>query len=178
MWTGNSIDVARWYAIQTKPKQEDRAECNLRAWNVETFAPKIRERRFNMTFGKTTYVTKLLFSRYLFAQFNASDMLHKVSFTRGVQKVIRFGLSPSPVDDEIIELMRSRRDEDGFIRISDELSPGDKVVISNGYLKDFVGIFERKINDQDRVAILLTTICYQGRVMIERDWVRRATQEI
>ncbi len=52
----NSIDVPRWYAIQTKPKQESRAECNLRAWNVETFVPKIRERRFNLAFGKPTYV--------------------------------------------------------------------------------------------------------------------------
>jgi transcriptional antiterminator RfaH len=173
MGTGNSIDVPRWYAIQTKPKQEDRAECNLRAWNVETFAPKIRERRFNTAFGKPTYVTKLLFSRYIFAQFVASEILHKVTFTRGVQAVVCFGASLIPVDNEIIDLLRSRRDEDGFIRIGEELSPGDKVVIRNGYLKDFVGVFERKINDQDRVAIMLTTIGYQGRVLIERDWVRK-----
>jgi hypothetical protein len=38
-------DGSCWYVIQTKPKQEDRADLNLRAWKIETFAPTLKERR-------------------------------------------------------------------------------------------------------------------------------------
>ena len=39
-------DIPFWYAIHTHPKQENRAESNLQAWNVETFIPRIRDCRF------------------------------------------------------------------------------------------------------------------------------------
>ncbi len=179
------VDIPRWYAIHTKPKQEDRADSNLRAWNVKTFTPKIREKRLNTFTGKPSYFIKPLFSRYIFAHFKASDLLYKVCFTRGVQNVVCFGGNPSSISDEIIELIQSRIDKDGFVCIEEEsspadsvvaeLSPGDRVVIEKGYLKNFVGIFEGKVKNRDRVAILLTTISYQGRVVLEREWVRKAS---
>lgn len=49
-------DVLRWYAIHTKPNQENRAEHNLRSWNVETFAPKFRRRCYRRYNGAETYV--------------------------------------------------------------------------------------------------------------------------
>lgn len=173
MTTENIIDVPQWYAVYTKPKQEERADSNLRAWNVKTFAPKIREKRLNPFTGRPTFITKPLFSRYIFAHFTASTLLHQVCFTRGVQGVVCSGGSPSPVDDDIIEFIKSREDEHGYVKLSEELLPGDKVIISQGHLKDFAGIFEGEISEQDRVAILLTTINYQARVVVERDQVRR-----
>jgi len=37
-------DRLPWYVIKTQPKQEVRAECNLKAWGVNTFHPRISER--------------------------------------------------------------------------------------------------------------------------------------
>ena len=37
--------LASWYAVLTKPKQEQRAETNLRAWDIEAFTPKFKDRR-------------------------------------------------------------------------------------------------------------------------------------
>lgn len=162
-----------WYVIHTKPKQEDRANFNLKAWNVETFAPKIKEPRRDASKGKLTYVIQHLFPLYIFARFRASDLLHKVCFTRGVHSVVSFGGDPCPVADDIIELIRSRSTEDGFIRLGDELKPGDKVIINRGNLKNFAGVLEGKVGDQGRVTILLTAVSYQARVTIEQDWVRK-----
>jgi transcriptional antiterminator RfaH len=173
MRTEGSFDVLHWYAIQTKPKQEERADRNLSAWRVETFTPRVRGQRLISGSGKLSHSAKPLFSRYIFARFKASNMLHKVCFTRGVQSVVCFGGIPSLVDDKIIEFMKSRRDKDGFVRLCDELSYGDKVMIMDGHLKDFVGIFEREMTGQERVSILLTTINYQGRVLIERAMVKK-----
>jgi len=33
---------SHWYALHTHLHQEDRAEDNLRAWNIELFSPKTR----------------------------------------------------------------------------------------------------------------------------------------
>jgi len=108
------------------PKQEDRAEDNLKAWSVETFNPKLRERRYNQYTGTPTYVKKSLFPRYLFARFNASDLLHKVHFTRGIHSVVSFGNGPTSVDDKIIDIIQLRVGEDGFVKIGDKLKYGDK----------------------------------------------------
>ena len=36
-------DSPLWYAVYTKPKEEERAESNLRAWGVKTLMPKFKE---------------------------------------------------------------------------------------------------------------------------------------
>lgn len=175
MRTLNLAHEARWYAIHTKPKQENRADSNLRAWNVETFAPKIIERSSNPFTGKPIYITKPLFSRYIFARFNAGELLHKVGFTRGVQNVVCFGGLPTAIDDEIITLIQSRRGEDGFIRMGEKFLPGDKVTINSRYFKDLDGVFEEEVNAHERVAILLTTINYQARVLIDKGWLKKVS---
>lgn len=166
-------DTPSWYVIHTKPKHEDRADFNLKAWNVETFAPKIKEPRRDFSTGRVTHVAKHLFPRYIFAYFRASELLHKVCFTRGVHSVVCFGGDPCPVAGEIIDLLRSRRSDDGFIHLGEELKPGDKVIINRGNLKNFAGVLEGKVNEQGRVTILLTAVNYQGRINIEHDWVRK-----
>ena len=34
-----------WYAVHTQPRQEDRADQNMKAWDIDTFLPRLRERR-------------------------------------------------------------------------------------------------------------------------------------
>ena len=166
-------DSWRWYAIQTKAQQEDRAESNLRAWGVETFVPRFRARRRGYYAGGSTYLIKSLFPRYIFARFDANVLLHKVNFTRGVQSVVRFGGTPAPVDDEVLAIMQARLGPDGFIKIGEELKAGDRVMIQDGPFKNFIGIFEREIGEADRVRILLTTISYQSHVTLDRALVRK-----
>jgi transcriptional antiterminator RfaH len=163
----------RWYVIHTKPKQEVRAASNLRAWNVETFTPQIRERRYGQYPLKPTSVIKPLFPRYIFAKFDIDKMYHKVYFTRGIHCLLCFGDGPVAIDDEVISLIQSQSGSDGFIQIGEELKLGDRVMIKDGYLKNLVGIFDEKVKDNDRISILLTTISYQSRVIVNRDMVKR-----
>ena len=169
-----TVDNSFWYAIHTHPQQENRAQSNLIAWEVETFCPKIKEHRLNQFSGATTYLTKPLFPRYIFARFNLDQFLHKVCFTRGVHNVVSFGGIPGPVEDEIIQLLQSRVDVDGLVRMGEEFRPGDKVILRSGMLNNLVGVFERQMNDSDRVMILLATINYQGHIIVERELVRKA----
>lgn len=161
-----------WYAIYTKPMAESRVESNLRAWGLETFAPKIKVRHDNQFTGKPVYVTRPLFPRYTFARFKLSGLMHKVIFTRGVQNIVSFGGHPAVTDDQIIELIKSQVDEQGYVRM-DALRPGDKVVIKGGPFKDLVGVFDSSLKDHERVSILLTTVNFQNRIIVGRDLVTR-----
>ena len=168
--TGNSLC---WYVVHTNPKQEGRVESNLRAWRVETFNPKLKVRRYS----KSTYLqvseTKPLFPRYIFARFEAGKLVSKVRFTRGVHCVVSFGNGPTPVGDEIIDLIRSRIGKDGFVNTEEEFKPGDKIKVSVGPLGEMVGVFERHVNDSRRVTVLLTAIGYQAHIMTEISSVKK-----
>jgi len=166
-------DVSDWYVIYTKPQQESRADSNLRAWNIETLAPKTREPRYNEFTGKPTYVTKFFFPRYIFARFNASAALHKVSFVRGVQSVVGFGAGPIPIDEEIINLIKARVGDDGFVKIGEQLAPGDQVAVGGGPVRDLIGIFEREVSAGERVHLLLTAAKYQCRLSVQRELIRK-----
>jgi transcriptional antiterminator RfaH len=166
---------SRWYALHTRPREESRASSNLLAWNVETFAPRFKECRRNQFTGKPTYTAKALFPRYIFARFPLS-MLHKVRFTRGVQSVVSFGGQYAPVEDEVIEVIRAQEADDGFVRVGEEFKAGDKVRIKEGPMRDLIGVFERELEDEARVMLLLTMLNYQAHVVVEREAVAKVQQ--
>jgi transcriptional antiterminator RfaH len=169
-------DITRWYVIHTHPKQEDRAGSNLRVLGIPIFDPKIRERRYNQFSIALTYVTKPLFPRYIFAQFKIHDLYHKVRFTRGIYSVVSFGEGPTPIAEEAIMLIRANIREDGFVRIDEEIRPGERVMVKDGPLKNFAGIFEREMKDTDRIRILLENVSYQAHIEIEKDRVKKASK--
>lgn len=165
----------RWYAVYTKPRQEDRATSNLRIQNIETCSPKVRETRFNALVGQRVQVIKPLFPSYIFARFDAATMLHKVWFTRGVHKVVSFGGNPVIVADEIIELIRQQMESEDFVKTGDDIALGDKVRIKGGPLSDFVGVFERNASAAKRIQLLLSAVNYQCRIDIDRDLIEKVS---
>src|SRR2546423_14850920 len=105
----------RWYAIHTHTKQETRAENNLLAWNVETFAPRYRSRRSNQFRSEPIFRIKPLFPCYIFARFDADDVSHKVRYTRGVRSIVSVGGWPVALDDALIDMMKAARGGGGAL---------------------------------------------------------------
>lgn len=172
------VPAPRWYVIRTGAKQEGRAIDNLSAWGVETFLPKIRCRRLNNFTGRATFVRGPMFPHYAFARFDATKLLHQVSYTRGVQSVLSFGGVPARVDDSIIGLIKSQIGDDGFVQIGDKLKIGDRVRITDGPLRDFVGVFDHRTNNTHRVAILLTAVSCQACVVIESTSIEKINANV
>ena len=165
-------DNRNWYAIHTHPKQEDRAESNLKAWHVETFAPWRKGRQMRRA-ATTAYSHQPLFPGYIFARFNVQQLLHKIRYTRGVHSIVSVGYQPAVVDDELINLMQSRCNEEGYVLMSGELKPGDEVIIKEGVFKGFVGIFERQMKDSDRVTLLLKAVTHRAQVIVGFDCLEK-----
>ncbi|HZI20299.1 MAG TPA: transcription termination/antitermination NusG family protein [Pyrinomonadaceae bacterium] len=165
-----------WYVIYTHAKQEARAANNLAAWGLETFFPRIREGR-GLTHKSASPIIKPLFPRYVFARFDANVLYQKVCFTRGVHSVVNFGGMPAAVDDEIIRLIESQLGPDGFVNLCEEFKPNERVIIKGGPLKNLVGIFLKEVNESRRVAVLLDAVSYQGRLIIEKEYVQRLSPQ-
>lgn len=165
----------RWYVVQSKPKQEVRADANLRRWGLDTVTPLIRESRLSHAAAQPSRISPL-FPGYLFARFPLS-LLAKVRLTRGVSNVVGFGEYATPVDDGVIELIRSRIDGDGFVRMA-EPQPGDSVRITHGPLRSLVGVFERELQGRDRVLVLLTALGAHTRVQLARLHIQKAVRTI
>jgi transcriptional antiterminator RfaH len=173
----NQIETnnSRWYAVHTHPKQERRAENNLKAWDVETFLPKMKDGRINEITGAQSKVIKPLFPGYLFARFVFEQLFSKVRFTRGVHSVVSLGEQPAPVDDRVIEIITSQVDREGFVDIGEALKPGTQVLVQAGPFRGLTGIFEQQASAARRIKILLDSVYYQAHLEIDKLLVRPVT---
>jgi transcriptional antiterminator RfaH len=165
--------MLRWYVVHTHPKQEDRVADNLRSYSIETFIPRFECRRYNPYSDKPTFSIKPLFPNYIFARFKSAESLHKIRFTRGIHTVVSACGIPCPIDDEQIELIKSRQGVDGVIKLDEDLKSGDEVMVKSGPLQGLQGVFERRLKGADRVLILLGTVTYQHQIMIDRQDLAR-----
>lgn len=170
-------DPLSWYVVHTRPKQEDRASDNLTAWGVETLTPRLRVKKYNEFTGRLTQVIKPFFPGYIFARFKFNELYHRIRFTRGVHSLVCFNNKPIPVDDEIIDLVRSRIGSDGFVNGFEQLRGDDEVVINDGRFQHFCGVFEREMAEADRVQILLNTVSFQAHIVVDRALVNKVSPE-
>ena len=159
-----------WYAIQTKPRQEDLAVLSLNRFGLHTFSPKLQQ--VKLLRGEVRPVIKPLFPGYIFSRFDLSLSTRAVKYAHGVKGIVSFGEKPTPVDDEIIAIIKSRMN-DGYIRIETRFQPGDKVLVESGPLRGLVGIFEREMKDAERVVILLEAINFQARFVVDQLCLRK-----
>ncbi len=171
-------DTLSWYVVHTHPKQEERTSSNLQAWGLETLSPKLLVNKCNEFTGRLSRVSKPLFPGYIFSRFRFNNLYHKIRFTRGVHSLVCFNNQATPVDEEIIDLIRSRIGPDGFVKTQAELKPGDEVVINDGRFQQLHGVFEREMQDADadRVTILLSSVSFQAHVVVDRALVSKVSQ--
>lgn len=161
----------RWYVIQTNPREEERALHYLGEKGVETFFPRILVVRYRLV--RVGTVIKAMFPSYLFARFRSPEEVPYVRWTRGVKRILGAEDEPIPVPEEAVRLIQEQVDEEGVVRIGRRLRPRDRVRIRSGPFKDLLGIFEREINDQGRVEILLNLVGYSARVQLHGSLVER-----
>ncbi len=148
-----------WYVIQTKPKKEEEAKSYLSTKGVEVFNPLLET--FLLRNGRMNKEVKPLFPNYIFGKFDLDQNYPLVRWAKGVKKVLGFGEYPTPVSEEVVEIIKERTDAQGIVRLKYHFQTNDLIRIKTGPLKDLLGIFERWISDTERVRILLNLLGYQ-----------------
>jgi len=153
-------DDPLWYAIYTKRQKEHHAENKLLLLDIETFLPLILAR------VRRKRQLRPLFPCYLFARFQASRWLHVVNYLEGVHKVVSFNDVPLPVDQAIIDLLRNRAGERGYLVQEQQFAPGDQVRVKGSVFDGLEGRLEA-IRPRDRVVVLLRTLYRTARVELD-----------
>jgi len=148
-----------WYVIQTKPKKEEEAKSYLSTKGVEVFGPLMEN--FLLRNGRMSKELKSLFPGYIFGKFDLAQNYPLVRWAKGVKKVLGFGEYPTPISEEVVEIIRERTDTWGVVRLKSQFQANDVIRIKTGPLKDLLGIFERWMPDGERVRILLSLMSYQ-----------------
>lgn len=164
--------MRKWYVINTKPKNEDRAASNLISGGIETLAPKLKLKKYKN--NRFVTVIEPMFPGYIFAKFDPVDEFRLVKYTRGVKTIVHFGERIVPIHEDLIDFIKSRL-ENGVATIQRKpLLRGDKIVIKDGPFKGLTGIFEREMDGKERVTILLDAVQFAARMEIDRELIEKA----
>lgn len=160
--------MQRWYVLMTKPRRERQVAAALEARGIEVFAPFIdyHGRRGQLC-------VRPFFPSYVFARFDwEREGSSGVQWTVGLSRVVSFGDRPASLDDAVIDFLEARVgaiDGDDLMRIK----PGERVRVRQGPFRDYEAIFDRRLNGEGRVAILLDILGRQTRVQLDEHLIDR-----
>ena len=117
----------QWFVVQTKPRQEERAQYFLAEKGFEAYLPKMEV--VSTRGHKRKLIEKPLFPNYIFSRFDQQESLAHVRWTKGVVKILPESTRSQPVDKEIIEGIKKLAQKDGVVR-KRSLKPKDKIRIA------------------------------------------------
>lgn len=160
-----------WCVVQTQVHSERKAAAHLNRQGFATYLPSYIKRRRHAR--RVESIVAPLFPRYLFVAVDtATQRWRSIQSTIGVAGLVCNGDRPAAVGNHIVEELKARQDERGFIPL--DLRPrfvqGDKVRVLDGAFATCLGLFER-MSDSERVSILLDLLGRKVRVMIDADGV-------
>jgi transcriptional antiterminator RfaH len=167
-----TLDLATtnpWYAIQTQPRRETIAEFHLDKICEAVFLPRYRQRV--ILHGYRKEVTRALFPGYLFAAFERRNF-RAVHYAGGVRGVVRFGDEPPEVPADLLQAVVTRMRNGLVVLEPPQLDPGQRVEILAGPFQGYTAIFQSNWTGAERVAVLLDSLRYNARLVLEREAIR------
>lgn len=167
----NFAEGSNWYAVRTKPNQEDWVEHQLTRIDLEILNPK--QKREREVWGNVRTCVEPFFPGYLFAKFDPARFLHIIQYTRGVRCVLHFGMTLVRVDEDIIQDIRDRIGSDGCIASPNKtFIRGEHVSVTDGPLRGLRGIFKEEMKDRKRVLLLLEALGASAQVVMDKRFLR------
>jgi transcriptional antiterminator RfaH len=160
-----------WFVVQTKPRNEQRAQYYLEREGIEILNPLMEA--YTSRRGRSSKTLKPLFPNYIFARFILMRDYPKVRWARGVDKIVGRGREPMPISDVVVDEIRNRIDEECIVKRAYDLKPHDTVKIKEGPLRDLLGVFDRWMSKEGRIRVLLSLIGYQTNVQLHYTQVEK-----
>ena len=147
-----------WYAIHSKPRQEERALENLERQGFEAWLPMLTVEKVRR--GKLAKVVEPMFSRYLFIRLDTEQTnWSPIRSTLGVSKLVSFGNRPAVIEDALIQALRQlpEREPERLFQ------PGQAVKFVDGPLRGLEGIYEQA-DGELRAMVLVDLLSKHHRV--------------
>jgi transcriptional antiterminator RfaH len=146
-----------WYAIYTKPRQEQRACENLSNQGYRCFLPTITVDKVknNAVIG----VQQPLFGRYLFIELSASTSnWMPIRSTKGVSNLVSFAHKPARVPHELIAALQAAP-----VLVQHRFEAQALLSIRSGAFAGLTGVFQRLVTapDGESRALLLVELLHK-----------------
>ena len=146
----------KWFAVRTKPRQEDIAAIHYKRQGFAVYSPKVQSIRRHAR--KTEKVMRPLFPGYIFLHLSMEEQdWIAIGSTIGAIGAVHFNDFYPPVPNWVIAGIQSREDGKGYIPLRSlgdtMIKPGARITVGVGD-KGLEGIF-LKFRDEDRVVVLL-----------------------
>jgi transcriptional antiterminator RfaH len=156
--------MSHWYLIRTKTGGERMAEQQLARFVDSTLLPlgKMQIRQQDRVFERVAP----LFPCYLFAFFSLATSARKIRYTPGVREIVQFGDQAALVPDWVIDHLMLRCDDGPVALSTNSLCQGAAVKLVGGPFREFDAIFDGYLGGAERVAVLLSVMNGERRVVV------------
>ena len=158
-----------WSVAMVQPNAENRAILNLKRQEFDCYCPRFTE--VIVQNGKKVSRSGPLFSRYVFVYIE--NAWSSILGTFGVTKLILNGDRPATVSESLIDELRTRSGDKGFIDLTEHETrhkQGDEVQVLAGPFYGFKGIYQAK-SPKEREIVLLNMLGRSVRVELEPDQI-------
>lgn len=154
-----------WYLVHTKPRQEKCALENLERQGFQCYLPTLEAEKIRR--GVVLVTDEPLFPRYLFIRLGlggAAQSWAPIRSTKGVSRLVSFGVEPAKVSDGLVEALRSR---EASVQVGPErlFRAGERVRLTETPFADIEGIYQMADGDR-RVMVLIELLSKQVPVRV------------
>lgn len=163
-----------WYLVHTKPRQERCALDNLHWQGYQCYLPTIPTEKLRRRL--LTVADEPLFPRYLFIRLGMDDTAKSwapIRSTKGVSRLVRFGIEPARVDDGLIELLR-KQEASVQAEPARFFKRGERVRLTEVPFAGIEGIYQMADGER-RVMVLIEILSKPVAVHVAPAGLRRAS---
>ncbi|NQV82475.1 MAG: transcriptional activator RfaH [Rhodospirillales bacterium] len=161
----------QWYAVNTHPNAEFKADAHLSRQGFETYLPQFSKSRRHAR--KVETVVAPFFPQYLFVGVDIyKSCWRAIKSTYGVRQLVGQGETPLPVPSTIIEDLRAFENDKGLLNLDQKprYQNGDSVEFVAGPLLAHAGVFCGLDSDQ-RIIVLLNLMGRQIKIKAPQEFV-------
>jgi transcriptional antiterminator RfaH len=168
------ISRSHWYVVHTQPREERRAERNLRIQRYTVFAPFLRRNARHARQWKTTEVP--LFPGYIFVKLDlARDRWLSINGTAGVTALLAVRDRPLPLPEGLVEALIAGQRGRSTGSDDEELHVSESVQLNGDPFAGLVGRIEH-VDAKGRVQVLLEIMGRAVPVQTHRSQLRPAPE--
>jgi transcriptional antiterminator RfaH len=168
-----ATETRRWYSVYSKPQKEKFAQFHLQLKGVEVFLPQLELPPSSLRARRVVP----LFPSYLFVRIDVECGENAyVVWSPGVKYLVSCNGVPASIDDNVIEFLKDRADQDGRITASSNLKRGQRVRVTGGPFEGLEAMIERPPDGRGRVKLLMNLLKREVQAevpirFIESNWV-------
>ncbi len=146
-----------WYALRSKPNKEEFLLDQLLIRKVDAYYPCIRVKPVN---PRSRHI-RAYFPGYLFVNVDLEQVgVSILTWIPGASRLVCFDGEPANIPTALINAVRKKVDAINTAggELLEALQPGDRVVISSGPFCGYEGIFDMRLDGNERVRVLLNLL--------------------